>query len=306
MKTASNEYIAKEEAATRKPIELYHVWSEYRTFPWTWKYTSPSPAPLYEEHFYYTSADVPITYDGNVYSPAAISRTSIQNQTQFEPSSVKVTSSLIDPVLDYIATNPVDILNIRILRIFSDQSPYEAGVIFIGEIFGFSFQGNAATLDCKGYETKIKRPIPKFRYQPQCNYSVYDVRCGADPTSYKETATITEVVSPLCVKVAPTGATWVQSVRLNLCKNAGFGYFSRGMMFKGYDRRMIVDEESSSSAATLYFRYPMVGLAVSDSVDLYPGCDGTLFVCNTVFQRLVKHLGFSFIPYDNPTLWIKR
>lgn len=295
MKTASEIYTGKELATTRKPRELFHLWSEYRTWPWDWKTTEPKPAPTLRTDYYYTSANEDIVYDGNTYTPAPIARTAVQTQTQFEASTVKINTVLMDPVVEFIASNPTDIVNIKILRLFSDQAPYEAGVIFIGQIKHVSFQGIAAQVECQGFENAIRRPIPKFRYQPTCNWSLYDMHCkvsSAYPNNWGDAIT----------------AMSENGLYLTMGRSWATDFFTRGfVIFNNSHRRMIVDSGPGSTGHDImYLRYPIPGLKVGDIVQLYAGCDGTMETCLNKFNNINNFMGFPYIPYDNPATWSGR
>ena len=117
MKEVSADYIAEEDAVQRKPVELYHVWRDGGV------------------HWRYTDGDVSVTFDGDVYDSATLSRTSTKYDTQLEVTTLEITASFVtDPALEFIFINPVEILWVSISKLHRDQDPLEADVIFIGQI----------------------------------------------------------------------------------------------------------------------------------------------------------------------------
>ena len=130
MKDVSVSYEQEELAYKRKPTELYHIWREG-----TYMYG--------DEHWRYTSADYPITFGGNTFTPALVGRGAVSYNTEFEVTSLRCTFGYVeDPVLEYIGQNPVELIWIEVLKWYEDVTPEEASVIFIGQIKNVSFEGN--------------------------------------------------------------------------------------------------------------------------------------------------------------------
>lgn len=268
MKYASAEYKAKEEAVQRQPAELYHIWRDGG------------------EDWYYTSGDVPIVYGGKKYVPATLSRDSTSYDSQLQVSTMRVqVGYLEDPALEFIATNPIEILWISITKMFRDQDPIEVGVIFIGQILTVSFKGSTAEVNCVGFEHFLKQTVPHWRYQLTCNHAVFDSKCALSKSSYKETTVIT------------LDATKTQ---LTSADFSGYddGYFIGGEVIFGIESRTIIDHVGS----VITIMYKMRELVTNDSVDAYPGCDGVVETCRDKYDNILNFLGFPFIPIENPAI----
>ena len=268
MKDASVEYIAKEEASQRKPVELYHIWRDGG------------------EHWYYTSGDVTLTYDGNDYVPATLKRTGAKYDSQLEVTKMEVTAGYLeDPVIEFIAINPIEILWIEIKKLFRDQDPLEASIVFVGQIKHVSFQGNAAKVECVGFEHFLKMPVPTFRYQITCNHKLFDSGCGLIKASYK----ITTEVTLNADKTQLTSSAFEAKAD---------GYFTFGHVDFGVESRMIIVHTGN----TITLAYKMNELDSGETVDAYPGCDGRAITCRDKFNNIDNFLGFPFIPQENPAL----
>jgi hypothetical protein len=82
-------------------------------------------------------------------------------------------------------------------------------------------------------------------------------------------------------------------------------YFNLGYAEKsGSPAKMIVDH----SGSTIHLRQVMVGLAQSDTVTIYPGCDKLMDTCLSKFNNLGndlldRYLGYPYIPSSNPSTW---
>ena len=268
MKDASVEYIAKEEADQRKPVELYHIWRDGG------------------EHWRYTDGDVSVIFDGDTYTPATLTRSSTKYDSQLEVTKLTVDAAYVEsPVLEFIAINPVEILWISVSKLFRDQDPLEANVIFIGQIKDISFKGVTASITCVGFEHFLKHIVPKWRYQLTCNHVVFDSKCTLTEASYKTTATVI-LTSANTILTSDTFASEED------------GYFTGGKAVFGDEARTIVDHVGSA----ITIMYKMKELEDNDSVDVYPGCDGNVETCRDKFNNIINFLGFPFIPEENPAM----
>ena len=267
MKEASAEYIAKEEASIRKPLELYKIWSG-------------------STYWYYTNGDIAVVFDGQTYNPATISRGSAEYNSQLEVSVMKIQfSNVTVPLIQYIAQNPIAITWIEVSRLFRDQDPLEKSIVFIGQIKSVSFKGLSAEAECVGFEHFLKMPIPLWRYTTTCNHKLFDDNCKKIKSSYKVTAVITLDGT----KTILTSATF-----------GGYSsnYFTYGLVEFGDESRAVV----AYSGNTITMAYKMINLVDDDSVDAYPGCDGRAETCRDKFNNIINFLGFLFIPEENPAL----
>jgi len=266
MKDVTTDYIAKEESTERKPVELYHIWRDGG------------------EHWRYTSGDVSVTYDSEVYSPAVLERSRTKYNSQLDVTTMQIkVAALSDLTIDFISVNPVEIFWISIMKLHREQSPLEADVIFVGQIKDVSFKGIQANVNCVGFEHFLKKTIPTWRYQLTCNHQVFDTKCALTKASYKTTENVTLDANKLVL----TGT------------NFGLkddGYFIGGEVVFGVESRAIV--EHSGEEITIMYKF--VELEDNDSVDAYPGCDGRVETCRDKYDNIDNFLGFPFIPVENP------
>ena len=267
MKVVSSEYIAKEEATGRKPVELYKVWTG-------------------STYWYYTNGDVAVVFDGQTYSPAVIERGEVGYDANFEVNTLKVQfAPLTEPAVQYIAQNPIAVVWVEVSRLFRDQSPLEKSIVFIGQIKSVSFKGLTAEASCVSFEHFLRMPVPLWRYQVGCNHKLFDSWCKKVKSSYKVTATITLDAT----KTILTSSTFAEKVS---------EYFTSGLVEHGGEYRTIIGHDKS----TITIQYKMRGLENNESVDAYPGCDGKIETCRDTYNNIVNFLGFPFIPKENPSL----
>ena len=272
-KNVTAAYEAKEEATQRKPAELYHVWK------------------LSEDiHYRYTSGDIAVTYNGDAYTPATIERDEIQYDASLDNSSLTIKAARITtPFIEYLAVNPLDLYWIEVLKLFRDQAPLEASVAFVGQIKTISFKGITAQINCVGFETYLQRNVPRFRYSPGCNWTLFDSKCTIDKTLYSTNAVLTDLsVDGLTL----TSATFALEED---------GYYTYGYAEFGDARRMI----TSHIADVVKLNYKIPDLVNGDTVTVYAGCDGDIKTCFSKFNNVVNHGGHSYIPVDNPATVMK-
>ena len=63
-----------------------------------------------------------------------------------------------------------------------------------------------------------------------------------------------------------------------------------------FDRRAI----RSQTGAVVAVAFPLPGLAATDTVNLYPGCDHTLATCESKFSNRLNYGGMPYFPDKNP------
>lgn len=271
MKDASAEFIAKEEASQRQPAELYHIWIEGGA------------------HWRYTSGDAGIDYEGEHYRPAPIARDEVSYNAQLDVSELTVrTHALTRPAMNFMATNPVEMLWIEVLRLFRDQDPYEAAVVFVGHIKGVSFRGGEAMCRCVALEFFLRQNVPRHRYGPACNNQLYDDFCGVNREDYDHVVTL-ESVSADGLTLASAGFDALAD-----------GYFQFGEVVWQSHRRMIVEH----SGETVKLQYKIQDLAAGQIVTAYAGCDWKYATCSSRFSNTNNFFGMRYVPYKNPTLFL--
>lgn len=273
MKNPSDEYAGKEEARKRKPVELFHFYTDDLVI---------------NQRF--CSTDVAISYGGNSWEPATVTRGPVEYNEDLEVSKMTITTDYLNPgVSEFIAQSPVQQVWVEVLKLFSDQTPYEVDIVFVGQISVVSMIGTKAEATVVGFEAYLNRPACEYRYQTQCNHTLFDSACGLSESSWI-------AAGKSISSVSSNGLT----VTFNTLSEAD-GYFTLGYMKFGTDYRMIVGNSGNDVILRFKFFTTPTGTA-----DLYPGCDGDQTTCSTKFSNSAQFLGFPYIPEVNPTrvrLW---
>jgi uncharacterized phage protein (TIGR02218 family) len=279
MKDVTQEYLDKENASRRKPVELYHIWTG-------------AGDQLNINAWYYTNGDVSVNFGSpsKTYIPATLKRSLVQYDSSSEITKMTLQAAYVeDPALEFVSINPIEIIWIEAMRLHRDQIPLEADVIFVGQIKNVSFKGSTASAECVGFEHFLSMTIPQYRYQLTCNWKLFEPKCtlikdGDDPVFKVETI----------VAIDSTGTI------LTSAAFSGFddGYFVFGTVEFGDDARTIVDHIDNQ----ITINFKIKSLISGDLIKAYPGCDGRITTCKNKFFNLLNFLGFPFIPEENPTL----
>jgi len=272
-KNVTQDFIDEEEARTRQPVELYHIYRDGG-----------------DEHWYYTSGDVALTFGGNVYTPATIKRNEITYNSDLSVTTVNVQAAFItDPVIDFIVQNPVEMLWIQIMKLHRDQSPLEANVLFTGQIKSVKIRGNVGQAECVGFEWYFKQQIPKYRFQPACNNTLYDGYCTADKPTYTHVVTASGVSDDGLEITSGDFAT---------ISGASDNYLALGYLSWDSNLRTI----ASHIDDTITLTYKIIGLTAGQTVTVYAGCDLKIETCRDRFNNVNNFFGHPYIPLDNPAM----
>jgi len=270
MKEQSAEFISKEEGTKRQPAELYHIWKG-------------------SVHYRYTSGDVAVVYNGETYTPATIQRKSAVYDEKLEVNTLTVQfSKVTDPALEFIAVTPTDLIWISVHKLHRDMLVEETTNIFIGQIKSMSFQGSDVQVKCVGFEHFLNQVVPRYRYGPGCQHTLFDGRCRLSAGNYAATIQLDSV--------SDDGMTLTST---------GFGdyadnYFTLGYFVFGNYSRMI----TSHIENVIGLRYFIVSLEAGSEIVAYAGCDKTRSTCINKFDNLDNNFSFPDIPRDNPSLWV--
>lgn len=246
-----------------QPVELY----EFAINLTTWRYTSAA-----EE----------VTHDGRTFAPAAIGRGKIELSTDINKAGLTVNAVRDLPfVVAYLDGTVGRIASLTVYRRHTGESDYM--VYWTGRVISVVFGGATAKISCESLLTSLKRQGLQRHYQTLCPHALYSAACGVSSALHQVAGTVLTV----------DGAT------VTLAAAAGYddGWFVAGLVRHGdYIYRSIEGHVGQAIALDR----PIPGLAVGDTLRLYPGCDHTSTHCREKFNNLVNFGGFEFIPNVNP------
>lgn len=156
------------------------------------------------------------------------------------------------------------------------------------------WRGAVTQLDCEGDVAKFtvaavtgehgQRLLPTVTVGRLCPHILYDAMCRLNAEDFKITAT----VSSISGRVAT----------VSTIDGHADGHFARGNF-----RHLTSGEEMlivSQVGTAITLQFPIVGMEVGDSVELFAGCALDVITCHVKFNNKVNHGGFPQLPRGNP------
>jgi uncharacterized phage protein (TIGR02218 family) len=234
----------------------------------------------------YTTADTPITYLGDTYSPQMMRRGDLPQNEERDNATLDL---YLDPRLDVVAefisgatARPTDVIVLRRHR--DEPVAGQHAVIFSGTVGVVAFTEAEVHFSCVPLQKSMARKVPRWLYQPQCNHMLYDQFCGVDPAAYTVPGTIGAIVGrTLTVPEAAAQAD---------------GWYNGGWVKDG-ETYVFIQQHVGDQLTLLSF--PGNGaLVVGDAVTITAGCDRLASTCAAKFGNLPNFMGFPFMPTTNP------
>ena len=252
-----------------------------------------SPVELYEfvrgpTTFRYTSNDTDYVFETKTYEATTLVRSGLEDTGELPKSNLKIEARRDFPVSElFRLPPPSDVVTLKILRVHRTDAGQEGATIWLGRGINAEWKGARSELTCESLFTALRRPGLRRPYQRSCPHLLYSAPCGVSDIAYKETVAVTGVLGPV-----------VSADEFALQAD---GYYAGGYVrwerAPGlYERRAIRGQTGGS----ITMLYPLEGLEIGASIDVYPGCDHSLATCNSKFSNLANFGGFPFIPIKNP------
>lgn len=236
----------------------------------------------------YTSAEEPQTHLSQTYTPAPIERGEIGDIADLNRRDLKIDIPHdLAVAQQFIAYPPGEVVTLKIFRLHRTDTDNEVRVIWVGRVLSAQWGEQGNTLICEPISTSMKRNGLRRRYGRQCDHVLYGPRCGVAPASYRVQGTVATITGNQFSIAAAAGQA--------------DGYFNGGYLWWQLadgrkDARMLIGHVGD--LVTLAAVMPAV--SVGDAVELYPGCDHTIDLCDSRFGDSDNNGGFMFTPDTNP------
>lgn len=230
--------------------------------------------------FALTNAEEEITYLGNIYTPATISRSELEQSNEVVSGQVKIYITkdhpLVQILIPYLPSAPIAV------TIFgSHYADSETVVLFTGTIASAHFT-DECELICNSAAYYLQRRILQQLYQAPCSHIFGDDGCGAVLADHTYLGQITAIDSTGTILRIPAFASLPDPLKA--------GYLKVGNEF-----RMIVDQ--AGETITLISAIP--GLTAPAACAATAGCNLDFASCQH-YARTISFLGFDLIPTINP------
>lgn len=248
---------------------------------------SSQPEELYEfvinqSYWRYTSADHTVTHDLREFEPVAIGRGKIEQSNDINKASLTVKSVRDLPfVTAYLDGSLGRQASLAVYRRQIGETDYMA--MWKGRVISVVFDGAEAKISCESMFTSLKRQGLRAKYQALCRHALYSAGCAASSANFQ---VVGEVLS-------------ISGTTVTVGEIVGYddGWFVGGFVRHGdYIYRSI----NGHVGTAIDLDRPVPGLAIGDTLRLFPGCNHTSDHCRDKFGNLVNFGGFEFIPDVNP------
>jgi uncharacterized phage protein (TIGR02218 family) len=237
----------------------------------------------------YTSADAAVTVDGNLFStwPGGIQRAEVIITTEQGRSSLRLTVARDFPIAQILQrrgrSGVIGVTAQRYHR--ADASDVIAFWPGGRCLMAKRTKSGARELICEPRSVSYSRNGLTRKTAPGCQHVLYGPRCRLDQDDWVHATTIT-ALSGNTMSVASVEAGWPYT----------------GGTVEWTDDDGITDVvfivEADGTAFVLDL--PIYGTAISDAVNIFPGCDWTMNTCHTIFANSENHGGRLNIPKKNP------
>lgn len=226
-----------------------------------------------------------VNSDGNLYESASITRTPIAATEEEARNRLRLTVPRTFAVAELLrVAPPSDAITVIVRRVHRGDTANPV-TVWVGRVLSCVFQGAAAELDCEPITVSLGRTGLRRLYGKSCPFALYGQGCGLDKPDFDHATTVSSV-SGLVLTVASVDGAYTYA-----------GGFVEWVNDDGNTERRFI---TAATGTALTLMMPFQGIAASDAVTIYPGCDHTLATCDTTFANAANYGGFAWFPSRNP------
>lgn len=241
-------------------------------------------------HWAYTNADNPVTYDGRTYLPIAMSHDALKTSGDVAKTTLTVKVPQDCPVGELFRVQPPSgVVSLTLFALHHGDS--EAKAFWKGRIVNNEWAEPWLQLTVENVFSSLKRLGLRRKFSTQCPHALYgqgDGLCNVNEADHNVTATVVSIsgLTIFCATLSGDASrfsggkiTWV---------HATGGYV---------EGRMIT---LSDMPGRLHLVSPPYGLTVGAQIVVSPGCDHSSTTCHEVFDNALNYGGMEHIPRKNP------
>jgi uncharacterized phage protein (TIGR02218 family) len=229
----------------------------------------------------YTSNDQQQVYNGNVFTPLAITCGELPADGISDAEALIIGLPAASPVpLAYALGNAFRRITLNVYR--KQVRSGEVERVWSSSIAGSSIRGRMAELRSPSpLSDRLATEAPVFSFQQQCGNVLFDEHCRVLRTSFVFNALV-------------SGANG-DTLTLNTVGIHPDGWFNGGEIIRNVDEEPVLILRQVGAVLTL--AYPFRTIANGDAVTLYAGCDHLVSTCFTKFNDNVDNfIGAPLIP----------
>lgn len=225
--------------------------------------------------------------DSETFEPCHIVRGPITHDLTLEPKPLSLTMEPLD-FLKEINTFGLEAGDLSLFVYFAERNEegkfqiYEE--VYRGQLENITFDRDSGLFELdftQGLLKSLEKDCLKKTVQKGCNHALFDSGCSLDQTTFEVEAVITEI----------TGNT-IKAIEFSGFDDQYF-YLGESKLVKGGRTRkaMILDHVGD----TIKTQIPIPGLAVGDTLKVYPGCDKQAVTCLRKFNNVNRFAGAPYM-----------
>ncbi len=188
----------------------------------------------------------------------------------------------------YVTIPPGQLATLSVYLVQRDESPaYDTvALLFEGAVHGVKFgdDGHTAGITARSGDAAFDElAIPRRTYQSNCNNSLYDEYCGANPAFHNHIGAANSVTGNV-----------IEIVGLNASGIDATGGYVRPVGTA--DFRQVIAQSGDNVTLLL----PFLDSVLGQDIQAFRGCDHDLFSdCALTFDNTGRFNGFAFVPNRN-------
>jgi uncharacterized phage protein (TIGR02218 family) len=251
----------------------------------------------YSATAYFTNSNENIIYDTNTYQAIPITRSNIGYHSNLEVDKVDLTFGLVGITVGTLNLTIPKLVKNDFLKnahvyiyLYDVENSVVLQTLFEGYLTGdITYNKGTITASFGSILDKLKDKFPKLIYSEFCNHNLFNSYCGLTKATYLHTATCT------------TGSTTTMLYANTLFSSTHtVGYWDKGeISFTSGNNNGVSKtvRKHYDGYVTLNTPLPYTP-SISDTFNIYPGCDKSGFTCATKFDtdNYANFLGFETIP----------
>jgi uncharacterized phage protein (TIGR02218 family) len=231
------------------------------------------------------------------YTPTLITRGPLTNKVGMQVDDLEITVSDYDltvngkPILDAVHAGEFDSAELRVYLCvllpsggaLDARSLQAAPLMFRGRVSDIEVTYEGIRLKVRSQLELLNIRMPRHVYQPGCQHTLFDARCGLTKSSWGASST------------AASGST---KVLINSAHAQASGYFDLGTVeFTSGANNGVKRSVKAYTPGVFTLSNPLPFTpTVGDAFTAYPGCDKRQSTCTSKFSNLANHRAFPYVP----------
>lgn len=230
----------------------------------------------------WTSADQAISIAVGTFDPAPISCGDFNLGEGGDSGLQEITVRRDNPIAAMmVGYRPVQPVRVEIYAVHRGEA--QTILAWKGEVVSHRTAGAQSVLSCAPLLYRLRRKVPAFTFQSQCNHALYRSGCDVVPGTFRVTGVVSTVTA--------------DQIEVGAAASKPDGWFNNGYVERSDGSRRFILQHIGD---TLTLHWPFADLVSGETVDVYAGCQRTEAICLSKFNNVVNHLGFPRIPTQNP------